>query len=79
MPGKDPDIRTASGGGRESCRRILCVDDEPAIRLTVQAYLTDMGYEVSTAPDGNTALDLIDSLDFDAVLLDLAMPGLSGL
>ena len=79
MPGKDPDIRTTSGGGRESCRRILCVDDEPAIRLTVQAYLTDMGYEVSTAPDGNTALDLIDSHDFDAVLLDLAMPSLSGL
>ncbi len=58
---------------------ILCADDEPAIRMTIQAFMEDMGYTVQTAVNGKEALRLIEAADFDAVLLDLAMPELSGL
>jgi two-component sensor histidine kinase/CheY-like chemotaxis protein len=60
-------------------RRILCIDDEPALRLTIQAYLQDIGHLVATAQDGEQGLALIQAEEFDAVLLDLTMPGLSGL
>lgn len=59
--------------------RVLCVDDEPAIRLTIQAYLQDLGHHVETASNGREALALIAANQYDAVLLDLAMPELSGL
>jgi two-component sensor histidine kinase len=58
---------------------ILCVDDEPAIRLSVQVYLEDQGHRVEVAEDGVEGLRRIRQHGFDAVLLDLAMPGLSGL
>ena len=59
--------------------RILCVDDAPAIRRAIAAYLGDLGHTVVTADDGSQALERIGEADFDAVLLDLAMPGISGL
>lgn len=59
--------------------RILCVDDEPTLRMTIQAYLQDLGHEVETVPDGASCLERIRAREFDAVLLDLTMPGMSGL
>ncbi|GFK95023.1 Blue-light-activated histidine kinase 2 [Fundidesulfovibrio magnetotacticus] len=59
--------------------RILCVDDDAAIRMTIQAYLDDLGHDVSLAPDGEQCLQLPDLNAFDAVLLDLNMPGMGGL
>ncbi|MFZ5426002.1 MAG: sensor histidine kinase [Thermodesulfobacteriota bacterium] len=58
---------------------ILCVDDESSIRLTIEAYLEDLGHRVTLAKDGREGIGLIESEDFDAVLLDLAMPAMSGL
>jgi two-component sensor histidine kinase/CheY-like chemotaxis protein len=68
-----------SDGTSARPRRILCIDDEPALRLTIQAYLEDMGHLAATAQDGEQGLALIRAEEFDAVLLDLTMPGLSGL
>jgi len=59
--------------------RILCIDDEPALRLSIRAYLEDNGHSVATAQDGKEGLELIETREFDAVLLDLAMPEVSGL
>ena len=57
---------------------ILAVDDEPANLRLLDAVLTPRGYQLVTAADGRTALDLLVDLDVDLVLLDLNMPGLNG-
>jgi DNA-binding response OmpR family regulator len=59
--------------------RILVVDDEDAIRLTLDTMLRRRGYAVTTAGNGAEALTLIEQQPFDLLLLDLMMPGLSGL
>jgi DNA-binding response OmpR family regulator len=58
---------------------ILIVDDEAPIRLTMDALLRRRGYLVTMAESGEEALDLIRQQTFDVLLLDLRMPGLSGL
>jgi CheY-like chemotaxis protein len=60
-------------------RRILVVDDDAEIRGLVRNVLERVGYEVSTARDGAQAIDLLAKSDYDVVLLDVMMPGLSGL
>lgn len=59
--------------------RILCVDDAATIRRAIAAYLGDLGHTVDQAQDGTAGLELISAAKYDAVLLDLAMPGISGL
>ena len=59
--------------------RLLVVDDEPRIRTYLSRSLSSQGHSVYEAPDGQAALDLIDSRHVDLVLLDLAMPGRGGL
>lgn len=61
------------GGGR-----ILVVDDDPGHRDLLARRLQQQGYTVSEAVDGAAALRLLRSQEFDLVLLDLLMPGLSG-
>jgi len=64
---------------RPTSGSILCIDDDPGIRESVSAFLSDSGYEVTCATCGTDGLELIGSQTFDAVLLDLSMPGISGL
>jgi two-component system KDP operon response regulator KdpE len=59
--------------------RILAVDDESQIRRVVRTTLTSNGYEVTEAVNGEDALRLVRSSEFDLVLLDMNMPGKSGL
>jgi two-component system, OmpR family, KDP operon response regulator KdpE len=59
--------------------RILIVDDEVQIRRVLKTTLTSYGYEVSLATNGDEALELVHSSDYDLVLLDVNMPGRSGL
>ena len=59
--------------------RILVVDDESQIRRVMRTTLTSHGYEVSEAMNGEEALRLVRSSDCDLVLLDVNMPGKSGL
>ena len=58
---------------------ILVVDDEPQILRVMRASLPARGYEVRTAADGNEALDEIAKQMPDIIILDLVMPGMSGL
>jgi two-component system KDP operon response regulator KdpE len=58
---------------------ILVVDDEPQILRVMRASLPARGYEVRTAPGGLEALDEINKEMPDLVVLDLVMPGVSGL
>jgi two-component system KDP operon response regulator KdpE len=58
--------------------RILVVDDEPQIRRIMRATLVGEGYEVSDARSGDEALELFQADKYDLVLLDMNMPGISG-
>jgi PAS domain S-box-containing protein len=59
-------------------RRVLVVDDEPAIRDAARRILTRFGHHVSTAASGAEALPVARSTQFDVIISDLRMPGLSG-
>lgn len=59
--------------------RILMIDDEAAIRESIETLLTLEGFTVSLAPDGNAGLDLLSRNQYDLLLLDLALPGESGI
>ena len=59
--------------------RILVADDEAAIRFTMEIMLRRHGYTVTTASNGAEALALVEQQPFELLLLDLKMPGLSGL
>ena len=59
--------------------RLLLVDDDESIRTSLRRALGFEGYQVETAGDGDAALIALQSADFDAVLLDVMMPGRSGL
>jgi len=59
--------------------RILVVDDETALVELVRSYLEREQYEVLTAADGRTALDLARSARPDLVVLDVMLPGLDGI
>ena len=57
---------------------ILVVDDEEDIVALMRDFLEAEGYAVLTAPDGPTALELLERTPVDGVLLDVMMPGPSG-
>ena len=59
--------------------RILVADDEAAIRKVVRDALERTGHDVETAVDGEEAIGLFESGDFDLVVTDLNMPRLDGL
>jgi len=59
--------------------RILVIDDEARIRDACSMVLSDQGFEVGTAEDGDKGLAMIRAAHFDLILVDLMMPGLSGL
>jgi two-component system response regulator MprA len=59
--------------------KILLVDDDPGIRLSVQRSLEFEGYRVTTAEDGEAALIAIAAAQYDCVILDISMPRLDGL
>ncbi len=62
-----------------STTRILIIDDEAAVRESLEILLTFEGFSVTIAPEGTTGLDLLAREEFDLLLLDLALPGESGL
>ena len=62
-----------------SAGRILVVDDDPQIRRVMRVTLTGQGYEVDDTKSGDAAVEKLRDAKFDLVLLDMNMPGLSGL
>ena len=63
----------------ETGQRILIIDDEAAIRESLETLLSLEGYLVETATNGEEGVDQIQQNIFDLVLLDLALPGKNGL
>jgi two-component system nitrogen regulation response regulator GlnG len=59
--------------------RILVADDEPSIRFVLREALESAGHEVVEAADGNAAREALAAQHFDLALLDIRMPGPSGL
>ena len=59
--------------------RLLVVEDEPAIAEVLARALRRNGYAVDVAGDGHAALDSAAASDYDAVLLDLSLPGVDGM
>jgi two-component system KDP operon response regulator KdpE len=63
---------------RASRGKLLIVDDEPSIRWALHQTLQTMGFEVSEATSGEEAIALVRTVRYDAVLLDIQMPGMNG-
>src|ERR1700759_2038478 len=59
--------------------RILFADDEAHLRDLMQMELPRLGHEVTVCPDGAAALKALEKGSYDAALLDLRMPGLTGI
>jgi CheY-like chemotaxis protein len=59
--------------------RILVIDEDQPTRLALQGLLNKRNFDVALAPDGPTGLRLITSTAFDAVVIDMFMPGLDGI
>ncbi|MEA3347568.1 MAG: response regulator [Pseudomonadota bacterium] len=62
-----------------SNNRILIVDDEKSIRLSLADELNDEGYSVDTAANGEEAFKLLAEEDFDLIITDLVMEGIDGI
>ena len=58
--------------------RVLLVDDQDTVRQILREYLVGDGHTVTTATDGSEGLEKFQGAEFDVVLLDRAMPGMSG-
>ncbi len=67
------------GGMAEESRRVLVVDDEPTIRDVVTRYLERDGFRVTAAGTGPEALAAIGDVRPDLIVLDLMLPGISGI
>ena len=58
--------------------RVLVIDDEPAICLSLTAFLEDYGFKASSAESAEEALDLMKNNEYDVCIVDLRLPGMSG-
>jgi CheY-like chemotaxis protein len=64
--------------GKPTLKRILVVDDHRGVRDAMAWLLSDLGYDVAVAADGEEALILFQDSTFGLVLTDLNMPGMDG-
>jgi CheY-like chemotaxis protein len=76
----DTEGHDAKRGPRQrSAGRVLIADDVPELLTLLRAFLTWQGYEVATAMTGAEALEAVPTFRPDVVLVDMQMPGLSGM
>lgn len=73
------DFRPRKGQQMEDKTAVLVVDDDPMTRTIFTRYLSGAGYPTTCAASGREALDLLAGNFFPLVLLDIAMPGMSGI
>lgn len=69
---------TEAGGAGGSAKPVLVVEDDPDMRQLVEEILTDEGYRVHTAGDGQAALDEVARELPAMILLDMRMPRMNG-
>jgi putative two-component system response regulator len=65
-------------GKDNSGKQVLVIDDERSIRESIADYLEDIGCRPYQASDGASAIRMIESSSFDAIVVDLTMPGIDG-
>ena len=65
-------------GRAAALARILIVDDDKAVQLTLRLLLEGAGHDVVVASDGRRGLDLLSAEAFDLLILDIFMPGMDG-
>jgi len=58
---------------------ILIVDDEAIVRESLRDWLQDAGYQVATAETGEQALEMLEKQDFGVLVLDVRLPGKTGI
>ena len=58
---------------------VLIVDDESIVRESIRDWLQDAGYQVATAETGEQALDMVEKQDFSVMVLDIRLPGKTGI
>src|SRR5579872_6544667 len=59
--------------------RVLFVDDERPLQEFMRSELPRLGHDVTVCPDGKAAVKALEKSTFDAAILDLRMPGLTGI
>src|SRR5499427_8798938 len=59
--------------------RVIFVDDEKPLQEFMRSELPRLGHEVTVCPDGRAALKVLEKSAFDVAILDLRMPGMSGI
>jgi len=74
-----PGVSDADGPGRPANGRILVVDDEKNIRASLEMVLGAQGYMVDVAADGDAAEKIMSITPPDAIMLDVRLPGRSGI
>jgi DNA-binding NtrC family response regulator len=79
MPVAAQDERRVSQNPSNLPERVLVVDDEENMRFFLGEAMKKQGYEVVTLPDTEAALDVIAQEEFDLAILDIRLPGLSGI
>ncbi len=72
-----PDPVTASQPSEEG--KVLIVDDEPSVRRSLHSTLLSLGFDIGEASSGEEAIEICRIVKYDAVLLDINMPGKSGI
>ncbi|PHK95956.1 hybrid sensor histidine kinase/response regulator [Pseudoroseomonas rhizosphaerae] len=73
-PSRPPAAGAGAGGGI----RVLLVEDDPLILMDSEDMLSALGFQVVGAGDGRAALRLLERQEFDVLLTDIGLPGLSG-
>src|SRR5213075_476688 len=81
---KDPPTDCNRGGSHmatpaHKSLRILFADDERSLQEFMRSELPKLGHEVTVCPDGKAAVKTLDKSNYDADILDLRMPGLTGI
>lgn len=61
-----------------ACRKVLAIDDDPLVLMNTVALLEDLGHEVTSASNSRDGLAAFEAGEFDLVITDQAMPGMSG-
>jgi CheY-like chemotaxis protein len=61
-----------------STLKVLIIDDEPMIRQVVSRMLREKGYETEVTDDAEKTIEMVESHEYDVILVDVRMPGMNG-